>query len=39
MSAFLRKLCASNRTQAALVAGRLAVDPPDPVECEDGAPA
>jgi len=29
MSAILRKLGASNRTQAVLVAGRLAVDPPD----------
>lgn len=39
MSAILRKLGASNRTQAVLVAGRLAVDPPDPDEFEDGAPA
>lgn len=29
MSAILRKLGASNRTQAVLVAGRLAVDPPE----------
>ena len=39
MSVILRKLGASNRTQAVLVAGRLAVDPPDPDEFEDGAPA
>ena len=37
MSAILRKLGASNRTQAVLVAGRLAVDPPDPTEFEDHA--
>ena len=37
MTAILRKLGASNRTQAVLVAGRLAVDPPDPTEFEDHA--
>ena len=37
MSAILRKLGASNRTQAVLLAGRLAVDPPDADGFEDDA--